>query len=164
MSSPDIMQEIVKQILADEALRNKKETKKLAQEATILERKRMDRLSASRKSVEKLMKSTTKDEPIFLSPKRISPPSSLSYYAMKSPEEIFEQGLKKRDEYMIKQAFKRGFKMTSETIDKSSRLEKLFKIHKPSSTKINRFYTDLLKEIYENKGYSYSKDDSRKQS
>jgi hypothetical protein len=132
-SSPvDDIEVIAKKIRERQKRKDERETTKLARTSTKKERQRMDRLSATKKSVEKYLMNPKQGKiKIKGNIVRKSPPASLYRYEFLNPEQIFEEGMEDRDDYMIKAALERGLNLSLEVLPGKSDFEKLLEFYHP---------------------------------
>ena len=148
---PITIEEIVKEIRKMEKNKDEQQLLKMAQKSTEQERKRMDRLSQTRKSVEKYL-STPKQKKIVLKTKieRVSPPASGYKYRYFEPEEIFQKAMEEEDGYMMKNAMDRGVNIGLELLPDQEKFHQWISIYKPKSKSELRKHLETLKDELEN--------------
>jgi hypothetical protein len=164
---PITIEEIVKEIRKMEKNKDEQQLLKMAQKSTEQERKRMDRLSQTRKSVEKYL-STPKQKKIVLKSKkieRVSPPASGYKYRYFEPEEIFQKAMEEEDGYMMKNAMDRGVIIGLELLPDQEKFHQWIAIYKPKSKSELRKHLETLKDELENEiGDEDDEDDSEEDS
>ncbi len=128
----DDIELIAKKIRERQKRKDERETTKLAMSSTKKERQRMDRLSATKKSVEKYLINPRQGK-IKIKGKivRKSPPASAYKYEFLSPDKIFEEGMEDRDDYMIKASLERGLDLSLEVLPGKEYFEKLLEFYHP---------------------------------
>jgi hypothetical protein len=148
-------------------IRDKLEASNLARKSTEKERKRYDTIASLKKKVLEAKKKK-KDQKVIIksSPKRVSkspsrsprskspsrkkslsPPASGYKYTTFEPEKLLEEGLRKQDDYIIKNALKRDAKVTAESVPSLRHLFILMKYKTLSKDEWRNFKQSIIRTM-----------------
>jgi hypothetical protein len=164
---PITIEEIVKEIRKMEKNKDEQQLLKMAQKSTEQERKRMDRLSQTRKSVEKYLSVPKKSQKKIVlkttNIQRVSPPASGYKYRYFEPKEIFQKAMEEDDTYMMKNAMDRGVFIDLDLLPDQESFHKWITIYKPKSKSDLRKHLENLKEELENEISEDEEDESEEE-
>jgi hypothetical protein len=146
------MEMFLKTYQSPQKKRDIREAKELRVASTEKERARQDSMAFVKQKV--LEKGIKLNQNIKRSPSRSSPLSSSSppasgykYTTLMTPEQLLEEGLRKQDNYMIKNALKRGAGINFESIPTTNHLIRLEKFKQLSKDEMKELRESIFREI-----------------
>jgi hypothetical protein len=132
-----------------EKIRDVNEAKEMKLKSTEKERKRLDQLNYIKQKKDKkiVIRSSPTRQNVADSSLNVSPPASGYKYTFLSPEKILEEGLRKNDTYMIKNALKKGAGFNTESIPSVNHLIRLDKYKQLSQDELRNLKESIIRHL-----------------